>query len=484
MRLAWSSRSASSVVHCWPLSGTYWRSSSQIGQLGGGESLAANWTPQVLHTKWVMAPAPSCPRLPASRALHARRRPRRAGSAGRRAGRAGPPPPPRARASRARAARRACAARAGSPTSTVRPFAIRSRVVTSVAEPEAKPNSSSRPPGPSSSIAARPSSPPTPSSTTLSSRSPSALADALGPAGLRVVDRDVGAERAHALGLGGAAGDADGERAGVARRLQEEGAEAARGRGHEHGVVGLEPRGVEDADRGAAGADHRHRRLGAQVAGDLVQRRGGRERELRVAAVGLPEVGDHAAPAPALVGARAEQVDGAGDLAAGRHRQLRAARAARPRSRRGSSCRSGAARRPRPRSAPARRPGRGRGPPRSAASPRGRTRAGGWRAWAAHASRAPAGVPRAIGPRPRGVARAHSTIRLESNTAVPSSSSRTGTVELAGEPLGGLAAGSCGWRWRRAGPWPRRTSRPPGRGRPRAAPRRRWRRRGRPRAVC
>ena len=114
--------------------------------------------------------------------------------------------------------------------------------MTSVAEPEAKPNSSSRPPGPSSSIAARPSSPPTPSSTTLELAVAERVADALGPAGLRVVDRDVGAQRAHALGLGGAARDADGERAGVARRLQEQAPEAARGRGHEHGVVGLEPR--------------------------------------------------------------------------------------------------------------------------------------------------------------------------------------------------------------------------------------------------
>src|SRR4051794_24618737 len=40
-------RSASSVVHCWPETGTYWRGSSQTGQASTGP---AYWTPQVTHT--------------------------------------------------------------------------------------------------------------------------------------------------------------------------------------------------------------------------------------------------------------------------------------------------------------------------------------------------------------------------------------------------------------------------------------------------
>src|SRR3954469_24524681 len=44
--LVCSARSSASVVHCCPPSGTYWRSSSQIGHAGGGASESGYWTPQ------------------------------------------------------------------------------------------------------------------------------------------------------------------------------------------------------------------------------------------------------------------------------------------------------------------------------------------------------------------------------------------------------------------------------------------------------
>src|SRR5687767_12174861 len=41
-----SARSSAIVVHCWPSQVTVSRSSSQIGQLAGGRSVGAYWTPQ------------------------------------------------------------------------------------------------------------------------------------------------------------------------------------------------------------------------------------------------------------------------------------------------------------------------------------------------------------------------------------------------------------------------------------------------------
>ena len=64
------------------------------------------------------------------------------------------------------------------------------------------------------------------------------VADALGPAGDAVVDRDVGAERAHALDLLRAAGGADDGRAGGARRLHEQAADPARRGRDQHDVGG------------------------------------------------------------------------------------------------------------------------------------------------------------------------------------------------------------------------------------------------------
>jgi hypothetical protein len=43
----WLAASSAGVVHDWPVSGTYWRGSSQIGHAGGGSSVSANWVPQV-----------------------------------------------------------------------------------------------------------------------------------------------------------------------------------------------------------------------------------------------------------------------------------------------------------------------------------------------------------------------------------------------------------------------------------------------------
>src|ERR671930_899743 len=47
--------SSSKVVHGWPPSGTYWRSSVQIGQRSGGWSESGNWAAQVGQTKRGMA---------------------------------------------------------------------------------------------------------------------------------------------------------------------------------------------------------------------------------------------------------------------------------------------------------------------------------------------------------------------------------------------------------------------------------------------
>jgi hypothetical protein len=60
--LKWDAASAGSVVQVCPRGGTYWRSSSQIGQCAGGASLGANCAPQAVQMKagisdalWVLA---------------------------------------------------------------------------------------------------------------------------------------------------------------------------------------------------------------------------------------------------------------------------------------------------------------------------------------------------------------------------------------------------------------------------------------------
>ena len=52
-------RSLSSVVHCWPVALTYWRSSWQIVQEAGGWPLSAYCVPQVVQMKFGMFP-PRC----------------------------------------------------------------------------------------------------------------------------------------------------------------------------------------------------------------------------------------------------------------------------------------------------------------------------------------------------------------------------------------------------------------------------------------
>ena len=48
--LRWVCASSSKVVQRWPSSGTYWRSSSQIGHRGGGACASGNWAAQVAQT--------------------------------------------------------------------------------------------------------------------------------------------------------------------------------------------------------------------------------------------------------------------------------------------------------------------------------------------------------------------------------------------------------------------------------------------------
>ena len=139
-------------------------------------------------------------------------------------------------------------------------------MVSSRGEPADQPNMTTRPPGPSRSSAACPTSPPTPSSravTGRSPRSPSVGPHAVGPARFAVVHGDVGAEVEHEPDLGRTAGDTDRRRTGVAGRLDEEAADPARRRRDQHDVLGGQVRDLEDAERRATGADHRDRGLGA-----------------------------------------------------------------------------------------------------------------------------------------------------------------------------------------------------------------------------
>ena len=77
---------------------------------------------------------------------------------------------------------------------------------------------------------------------------------------------------------------------------------------------------MEHPHGGAAGADHRHRRVCGQVARDLVQRGDGGHRPLGVPAAGSPQVGDDAPSGPPCIHAGRDGVDGARDLPAGDHR--------------------------------------------------------------------------------------------------------------------------------------------------------------------
>jgi hypothetical protein len=56
IELRWVSRSRSQVVHCWPVTLTYCRSSWQTAQAAGGWSLSAYCVPQVVQMKFGMLP--------------------------------------------------------------------------------------------------------------------------------------------------------------------------------------------------------------------------------------------------------------------------------------------------------------------------------------------------------------------------------------------------------------------------------------------
>ena len=142
------------------------------------------------------------------------------------------------------------------------------------------------------------------------------------PIGRRVVDGDRRPELGHALHLGRAAGDADHGRAGVARRLHEQAAQAARGGGDEDDVVRRQGGDLEDREGRAPGADHRHRGVVGQAVGQRVQGLGLADGQLGVAAARRPQVGDHPPAHPALVDLGTDGVDHARDLAARDRRQL------------------------------------------------------------------------------------------------------------------------------------------------------------------
>ena len=145
---------------------------------------------------------------------------------------------------------------------------------------------------------------------------------AIGPVGLAVVDGDVGPEVAHEVHLGGAAGQADGDRSGTVRGLDEQRAEPARRRGDQHHVVGGEVGHLEDAHRGAAGADHGDGSRRGHVVGQRVECGHRGQGLLGVAAAGLAEVGDDAAADPDGVDAGPGAIDAAGHLPPRGHRQV------------------------------------------------------------------------------------------------------------------------------------------------------------------
>ena len=134
----------------------------------------------------------------------------------------------------------------------------------------------------------------------MTSRPSSASRTASLQSGARVVDGDRRPELRHALHLGRAAGDADHGRAGVARRLHEQAAQPARGGGDEDDVVRASSGGdLEDRQRRAPGADHRHRGVVGQAVGQRVQGLGLAHGQLGVAAARRAEVRDHPPAQPA-----------------------------------------------------------------------------------------------------------------------------------------------------------------------------------------
>ena len=131
-------------------------------------------------------------------------------------------------------------------------------------------------------------------------------------------------ERAHERDLLRTARERDDAGPGHERALHEERAEPAGRGGDDDGVRGGDLREVEDADGGAARADHGDRVGCGDVVGHAVQRLHGDDGEPGVpAAVGRPaEVGRDAASAPGGVDAGPDDVHDPRDLAAGDRRQV------------------------------------------------------------------------------------------------------------------------------------------------------------------
>nr|WP_240776944.1 hypothetical protein [Nonomuraea basaltis] len=132
------------------------------------------------------------------------------------------------------------------------------------------------------------------------------LANAFGPAGPGVVDGDRRAEPARDGGLGRPARHSGDRRAHVYRGLDEQAADPARRAEHQHHVLGRQTGDVQDAYRGAAGADGRHGRVVGHAVRDLVHRGRLAYGQLRVTAGGQSEAGDDAPAQPARLNAVAE----------------------------------------------------------------------------------------------------------------------------------------------------------------------------------
>lgn len=142
-------------------------------------------------------------------------------------------------------------------------------------------------------------------------------ADLAGPVGEGVVDGEVGAVGVDEAGLGGSSGEVDDVGSGVLGVLDEQGADAAGRGGDEDDRLGSQRGESEDAEGGAAGADHRDGFGVVEAVGYGVELVGLGDGEFGVAAGGVADVGDDVPAEPVGVGALAERFDGAGDFAAG-----------------------------------------------------------------------------------------------------------------------------------------------------------------------
>ena len=237
------------------------------------------------------------------------------------------------------------------------------------------------------------------------------LADRVAPAGRGVVDGDRRLQLRHALHLGRAAGDADNGRAGVAGRLHEQAAQAARGRRDEDDVLCrglLRPRGSRARCAPCRSSPPQRRRPGRRAAraGRRSRARPARRSRRSPARDARPPAGPATARRPAGRRRRpCPRPRGPGSWAG------RAAPAGPSPGRRAGRCRSGAPRRPPRRCAPAPVPVADRRPPRSSGWPAGPKACRRMACMTLHATPARARPPRAIGPRTSGELRARAARR-------------------------------------------------------------------------